>query len=176
MNASSAASGLMTLSEVKNSGNGSMAKSVIAYANDPGNSVQPQSIIDYDDAGVAVKVDFDYDQYGNVTNKREYGFQIGGTWQVRRRTNCTYSTDSNYMTRYLRSLATEVKVYDALENTSDADDLLISKSAFVYDNYAATGGWKATQACPSRPATIRLFIRRALHTAATSRARHSGVT
>ena len=43
-----------------------------------------QSVVAYDETGQQTKVSFDYDQYGNVLNKREYGFQISGAWQVRR--------------------------------------------------------------------------------------------
>ena len=110
-----------------------MATSVFTYANDPGGSIQVQSITDINDAGQEILTDFDYDQYGNVTNKREYGLKIGGSWQVQRRTNFTYSTDSNYITRYLRNLVTETKVYDGLNN-------IIAKSAFTFDDYGSTGG------------------------------------
>jgi RHS repeat-associated protein len=150
-NASSTADGLVVQSEVKNDTGLSMAKSVIAYANDPGGAKQVQSAINYDDTNAATKVDFDYDQYGNITNKRDYGFPIGGLWQVRRRINYTYSTDANYITRYLRSLVTEVNAYDALENTSDADDVLIAKTALVYDDYTATGGMEGYTGLPKPP-------------------------
>src|SRR5882724_2368685 len=116
------------------------AASTVTYANDPGGSIQVQSITASNDLGQQTYVTLDFDQYGNVTNKREYGFQIGGAWQVRRRTNFAYSTDSNYTSRYLRSLVTETKVYDALQNTNDADDVLIAKTAFTLDDYGATGG------------------------------------
>ncbi|HXG95207.1 MAG TPA: hypothetical protein VNN73_22920, partial [Blastocatellia bacterium] len=72
-NASSIANGLMVQSEIKR-GSTSYAKSVVNYANDPGGYKQVQSVIAYDDAGAGVKTDFDYDQYGNVLNKREYGY------------------------------------------------------------------------------------------------------
>jgi len=146
-NAASAANGLLVQSEIKNSSGGSMSKSVTAYANDPGGSVQPQSVISYDDANAPAKIDFNYDAYGNVTNKREYGFQIAGAWQVRRRTNYTYLTAVNYINNYLRSLVTEAKVYDALENTNDADDLVIAKTSYVYDDYAVTGGMNDYGCC-----------------------------
>lgn len=133
-------SGLLTQAEIKNSSGSSMSKTVTTYANDPGGSVQPQAMISYDNTGIQTKVDFDYDAYGNLVNTREYGFQIGGTWQVRRRANVVYSTDSNYTSRYLRSLATEARIYDALQNTNDADDVLIAKSAYTFDDYASTGG------------------------------------
>jgi len=139
-NASSIANGLVTQTEIKNSIGASMSKTVTTYVNDPGGSVQPQSVISYDDTNTPTKLDFDYDFYGNPTNKRDYGFQIAGAWQVRRRTNYTYITDTNYTTRYLRSLVTESKTYDALQNLNDADDILIAKTANIYDDYASTGG------------------------------------
>ncbi len=150
-NTSSVANGLLVQSEVKNSVGASMAKTVFSYANDPGGSVQPQSVTAYDDAATATKVDFDYDQYGNVVNKRDYGFQIGGGWQVRRRTNFAYSTNIDYTSRYLRSLVTELKVYDALENTNEADDVVIAKTALTYDDYAATGGMEGYTGAPKPP-------------------------
>jgi len=150
-NVSSVANGLLTQTEIKNSSGASMSESVTTYANDPGGSVQPQSVIAYDDTNTPTKLHFDYDANGNVTNKRDYGFQIGGVWQVRRRTNLTYSADSNYTTRYLRSLVTETKVYDALQNTNDADDVLIAKTAFTLDDYGATGGMEGYTGAPKPP-------------------------
>jgi len=139
-NGASVENGLLTQTEIKNGSGASMSKTVTAYANDPGGSVQPQSVVAYDETNTPTKVDFDYDSYGNPINKREYGFQIAGQWQVRRRTGFTYSTDSNYTSRYLRSLVTEVRVYDALQNTNDADDILIAKTSNTFDDYASTGG------------------------------------
>lgn len=139
-NTLSLSNGLLTQTEIKNGGGASMGKTVNAYANDPGGSLQPQSLITYDDTGTPTKVDFDYDSYGNLANKREYGFQIAGAWQVRRRTNSTYLTGSNYTSLYLRGLVTEVRMYDALQNINDADDVLIARTSKTYDDYASTGG------------------------------------
>ena len=33
-----------------------------------------------------------------------------------------------------------VEVFDALQNTNDADDVMIAKSSYVYDNYVSMGG------------------------------------
>ena len=75
----------------------SLAKTVLTYVNDGGGSPQVQSVTSYDDNnGSPVKVDFDYDSYGNITNKREYGYQISGAWQVRRRTHLDLFTDTAY--------------------------------------------------------------------------------
>jgi RHS repeat-associated protein len=100
-------------------------------------------VITYDDIGQQTKVDFDYDQYGNVVNKREYGYQINGTWQVRRRTHYSYVNWEPYLSAYIRDRQTEVDVYDALLNTNDADDVLIGKKVYGYDgsvleNYGGT--------------------------------------
>ncbi len=133
--------GLLTQSEIKNSGGTSMAKSVITYANDPGGSPQVQTVISYDDAtpnANQTKVDFDYDAYGNVTNTREYGFQDAGAWKVRRRSRSVYKTDTAYVDAYLRSLVIESDVYDAQLDTSDANDVLIAKTTYTIDDY--TGG------------------------------------
>jgi RHS repeat-associated protein len=135
----SASSGLLLQSEIK-SGSTSYSKTVSSYTTDPGGSTQVQSLVAYDDTGAQSKVDFDYDQYGNILNKREYGYQVSGAWQVQRRTHNTYKIDSAYINAYFRSLPIEVDVYDALANLNDADDVLIAKSTFIYDDYASTGG------------------------------------
>ncbi len=136
----SVANTLMIQSEVKNSTGGSMAKSTFTYANDPAGYPQIQSVTSYDDAGTPTKVDFDYDSYGNVTNSRQYGYQISGQWQVRRRSRSVFKTDSAYINAYLRSLVIESDVYDAQQNTNDADDVMIAKTTITYDDYQAMGG------------------------------------
>ena len=134
--------GLLTQSEIKTSGGVSMAKSVISYANDPGGQPQVANVTSYDDAATPnqTKVDFDYDSYGNVTNSREYGFQVSGQWKVRRRAHIVYKTDASYVNIYLRSLVIESDVYDALLDTNDANDVLMAKTTLTYDDYAAMGG------------------------------------
>src|SRR5262249_56728509 len=86
------------------------------------------------------KADFDYDQYSNVVNRRDYGFKVNGTWQVRRRTHYSYVNWEPYLSKYIRNRVTETDVYDALFNTNDADDVLIGKTTAAYDNYAAMSG------------------------------------
>jgi RHS repeat-associated protein len=128
--------GLLTQTEIKNSVGTSFAKVVCTYINDPGGSPQVQSVIGFDEVQPTpnqIKVDFDYDSYGNVTNKREYGYQAGGVFQLQRRTQITYTTDPSYINAYLRSLPIEVDVLDAGSN-------LVAKSTNTYDNYAAYGG------------------------------------
>ncbi len=120
-------------SELTSSTNVTFAKSVYAYANDPSGSPQVQSMTSYDETNTATKVDFDHDQYGNVTNKREYGEKIGGVWKVRRRTLTTYIPYQQYIDAYQRSLPMRIEVFDALENTNDADDVLVQKTEYQYD-------------------------------------------
>jgi RHS repeat-associated protein len=150
-NVSSIANGLLVKSEIKNSTGGSMSKFVNDYVNDPGGSPQVQAITSYDDTATPTKVDFDYDQYGNVTNNRHYGFQISGQWQVRRRTRTVYKTDSNYVNAYLRDRVIESDTYDAQLNTSDADDVLIAKSTYTLDDYNAMGGMENYGGPPTPP-------------------------
>jgi RHS repeat-associated protein len=135
----SPASGLLIQSDTLNY-SGVYSQSVsTAYANDPGGSPQVQSVITHDNIGGQIQVNYDHDQYGNVTNMREFGYQVSGVWDVRRRTHYVYVTDSNYINKYMRSLMTEKDVYDALLDNNDANDVLIAKSTFQYDNYAAMG-------------------------------------
>jgi hypothetical protein len=137
------ANGVLTQSEIKTSGGSSMSKSVISYANDPGGEPQVSNVVNYDDGTPSAnqtKVDYDYDTYGNVTNTREYGFQMSGQWQVRKRTLNVYKTDTSYVNAYLRGLVIETDTYDALLNTNDADDVLLAKTTFTCDDYAAMSG------------------------------------
>jgi RHS repeat-associated protein len=123
-----------TLRELKNSLNQTLSKTAYAYTTDPGGSTAVQSVINTDETGQQTKIDFDYDAYGNVVNKREYGFKISGQWQVRRRTHYSYVTWEPYVSSYVRNRVTLVEVYDALGNTNDADDVMIGKTVYAYDN------------------------------------------
>lgn len=78
--------------------------------------------------------DFDYDSYGNVLNRREYGFQQSGSFVVRRRSRSVYKTDAAYLNAYLRSVLIESDVYDALLDTVDSNDVLIAKTTYDIDN------------------------------------------
>ena len=129
-NGSSPANGRVIQSEIKYS-TASLGKTLLTYVNDGGGSPQVQSVTSYDDNNTPVKMDCDYDAMGNITNKREYGYQVSGAWQVRRRTHLTY---------YSPTLPNLVEVYDALLNTNDGDDVLIAKSSYAYDNYVSMGG------------------------------------
>ncbi len=93
-----------------------------------------QSVVSTDETGQQTKVDFDYDSNGNVVNRREYGFKISGAWQARRRTHYSYINWEPYLSAYIRDRAWMVEVFDALQNTSDADDVLIGKTVMAYDN------------------------------------------
>jgi len=142
-NTLSVANGLLTQTEIKTSGGASMEKSVITYANDPGGQPQVANVVSYDDGTPSpnqTKIDYDYDSYGNVANTREYGFQVSGLWKVRRRSHNAYKSDASYVNAYLRNLVIESDVYDALLDTNDANDVLMEKTIFTYDDYAAMGG------------------------------------
>jgi RHS repeat-associated protein len=119
---------------LKNSSNQTLSKTEYGYTTDPGGSTAVQAVITTDEIGQQTKVDFDYDSYGNVVNTREYGFKISGLWQVRRRTHYTYLNWEPYISAYIRNRVTEVDVYDALQNTYDADDVLVGKTVYSYDN------------------------------------------
>ncbi|MEK6410559.1 MAG: hypothetical protein AABN34_26845 [Acidobacteriota bacterium] len=120
--------------ELKNSSNQTLSKTECTYTTDPGGSTAVQSVITTDETGQQTKVDFDYDAYGNAVNTREYGFKISGQWKVRRRTHNTYITWEPYVSAYMRNRVVMVEVFDALQNTNDADDVLIGKSEYGYDN------------------------------------------
>ena len=123
-----------TVRRLKNSSGQTLSKTEYAFTTDAGGSTVVQSAITTDETGQQTKVDFDYDQYGNVVNKREYGFKISGLWQARRRTHYNYVNWEPYLSAYIRNRVTEVDVFDALQNTNDADDVLIGKSLYGYDN------------------------------------------
>jgi RHS repeat-associated protein len=133
------ANGRLVQSEVKNYSGTSFRKTVTAYANDPGGSPEVHSVMTYDDTGTPTQVNYDYDQYGNMTNMREFGYQVSGVWNVRRRSHYTYVTDSNYTNKYMRNLVSEKDTYDALLDNNDSNDVLIAKSTYQYDNYAVMG-------------------------------------
>jgi hypothetical protein len=158
-NSASPAKGLLVQSEIKSSGGASFGKSNLAYVNDGGGSPVVQSVTAYDDASPAnqAKADFDYDQYGNITNKRDYGFQSGGVWQVRRRSHFTYKTEAAYINGYQRGVVTLAEVFDALGNTNDADDVLIAKTSYTHDDYESMGGMETYSGAPMPPGYFGSF-------------------
>jgi hypothetical protein len=152
----SPAYGLVTRLDIQDAYGNQYRKILYNYAIDPGGSSQVQSITTYDETNTPTMVNFDYDAYGNVANKREFGYQVSGVFQVRRRTHTTFLTSSSYMAAYMLNRPTELDVYDALLNTNDADDVLIAKKTIAYDQY--TGGLndygaKAAQLAISVPTT-----------------------
>jgi RHS repeat-associated protein len=170
---------LLMRSQVKNSSGGVMAKSEIAYVVDSGGTTQVQSVISYDDSlaanppgnGNPVKTDFDYDQHGNVTTTREYGFQVSGAWQTRRRTLAIYKTDSAYINAYLRGLVIESDVYDGKETTSEADDVLMAKTTNTLDDYSSMQGMEGYSGQPEATNHLTSF-----NTSYTTRGNVTGVT
>ena len=159
------ANGRLVRSEVKY-GAATFVKSVLTYANDGAGSPQVQSATTYDDAGVPVKLDFDYDMHGNITNRREYGFQVSGVWQVRRRAHTTYASIAGAV-----NLPTEVDLYDALLDTNDANDVMIAKSTFAYDNYASMGGMENYGGTANPPGHLSWY-----NTSVTARGNVTGTT
>jgi RHS repeat-associated protein len=123
-----------TVRRLKNNSGQTLSKTEYTFTTDPGGSTVVQSVTATDETAQQTKVDFDYDQYGNVVNKREYGFKISGLWQARRRTHYDYVNWEPYLSAYIRNRVREVDVFDALQNTNDADDVLIGKSAYGYDS------------------------------------------
>jgi RHS repeat-associated protein len=159
--------------ELRSSTNTTLSKTVSSLTTDPGGSTALQSIIAYDDATPSnqTRVDFDYDQYGNVVNKREYGYQIGGAWQVRRRTRYSYVNWEPYLTAYIRNCVTETDVYDALQNTNDSDDVLVGRTVAGYDSYGAMGGMENYGGTAAPPGHLSSY-----DTSKTTRGNLTGVT
>jgi RHS repeat-associated protein len=135
----SPAYGLLTRLDIQDAYGNQYRKILYNYALDPGGSPQVQSITTYDETNTPTMVNFDYDGNGNVANKREFGYQVSGVFQVRRRTHTTYLTDPNYIAAYMLNRPTEVDIYDALLNTNDADDVMIAKKTIAYDQYGSSG-------------------------------------
>ena len=150
-NTSSAANGLLTSVEIKNSSGSTMEKTIFSFANDPGGSPQMKSAIRYDDAGVPIQVNFDYDSTGTGVERREFGFQVAGAWVVRRRFHVVFTTAGG------AHLPVEADIFDGILNTSDADDVLISKTTYAYDNYAAMGGMEDYQGTANPPGHLPGF-------------------
>jgi RHS repeat-associated protein len=134
-NASHLANGLVSQAGVYNN-----AASIVTYANDPGGSVQAESIKTINNIGQETYTTLEYDQYGNLTNVREYGFQHNSSWVVRRRTRNVYKTTTSYVNAYLRNLVIETDVYDAQLDTNDGNDVLLAKTTYTHDDYNAMGG------------------------------------
>lgn len=157
--------------ELRSATGSTLSKTASTLTTDPGGSTALQSVIRYDNIGQQTKVDFDYDQYGNIVNQRECGFQIGGAWKVRRRTHYSYVNWEPYLSAYIRNRLTETDVYDALQNTSDADDVLVGKTVIGYDSYSAMGGMENYGGTAAPPGHLSSY-----GTSTTTRGNVTGVT
>jgi hypothetical protein len=77
---------------------------------------------------------------------------VSGAWQVRRRTRTTYASIAAAV-----NLPTEVDLYDALLNSNDADDVMIAKATYAYDNYVSMGGIEDYGGTASPPGHLSWF-------------------
>jgi hypothetical protein len=91
---------------------------------------------------------------------------VSGVWQVRRRTHTTYTSIGGAV-----NLPTEVDVYDALLDTSDANDVMIAKSTYAYDNYASMGGMEYYNGAANPPGHLSWY-----NTSLTTRGNVTGTT
>jgi RHS repeat-associated protein len=130
-------SGLLAQSEIK-LGTQSYAKLLYTYGNDPGGSPEVTTAKSYDDTGTPRRVDYGYDQYGNVTSKLEYGFQVNGPWL--RKTTTTYQ-GSPYTTSFVLNRATGINIYDS--NNSQA-----AGTSYSYDGYGSIVGYSQQSSAP----------------------------
>ncbi|MGH9764813.1 MAG: RHS repeat domain-containing protein, partial [Blastocatellia bacterium] len=122
--------GLLAQAEIK-LGAKSYSKMSYTYASDPGGSQQVVSAKQYDDTGTAKRIDYGYDQFGNITSVLEYGFQVNGTWQVQRKTLCSYE-GTPYTTNHILRLVTAQNLYDPNNNQ-------IAGTSYAYDGYGGVG-------------------------------------
>jgi RHS repeat-associated protein len=119
-----------------------LAKQVMTYVTGPDGEVEVEKIETFDEAGQGTLVGFVYGSYGRVTNRHEYGYKQGGSYQIRRRALYEYVNAQGYLdARFLR-LISRTSVYDAKNNDNPADDALMAKTETVYDGYTdpAVGG------------------------------------
>ncbi|HEY6334123.1 MAG TPA: RHS repeat-associated core domain-containing protein [Blastocatellia bacterium] len=133
-NASAAAYGLMTESQIFNSSNASMRNYVYSYAPDPGGAEEISNLIVYDDTNTPVQTNYDYNSVGMIEDKREFGFQVSGAWDVRRRTHVSYTTAGG------AQKPSAVDVYNGNLQNNDSDDVLVAETTYTYDDYSALGG------------------------------------
>jgi hypothetical protein len=130
-------SGLLAQSEIK-LGTQSYAKMVYTYGNDPGGAPQIMTAKSYDETGTPRRVDYGYDQYGNVTSKLEYGFQVNGPWL--RKTTIAYQ-GGPYITNFMLNRPQGVNVYDPNNNQ-------IAGASYSYDGYASIVGYSQQSSAP----------------------------
>jgi RHS repeat-associated protein len=130
-------SGLLAQSEIK-LGTQSYAKMVYTYGNDPGGAPEVTTAKSYDDTGTPRRVDYGYDQYGNVTSKLEYGLQVNGPWL--RKTTLTYQ-GAPYTASFMLNRVIGLNVYDP-NNTQ------IAGTSYSYDGYASIVGYSQQSSAP----------------------------
>jgi hypothetical protein len=130
-------SGLLAQSEIKLETQ-SYAKTVYAYGSDPGGAPQVMTAKPYDDTGTPRRVDYGYDQYGNVTSELEYGFQVNGPWL--RKTTLTYLA-APYTASFMLNRVGGVSVYDPT-NTQ------VAGTSYSYDGYGSIVGYSQQYTAP----------------------------
>jgi hypothetical protein len=130
-------SGLLAQSDIK-LGTRSYAKMVYTYGADPGGAQQVVTAKAYDDTGTPRRVDYGYDQYGNVTTKLEYGFQVNGPWL--RKATLAYA-GAPYTASFMLNRVTGINVYDPT-NTQ------IAGTSYTYDGYGSIVGYSQQSTAP----------------------------
>jgi RHS repeat-associated protein len=93
------------------------------------------------DTNQVTKQTFDYDQFNNQTDSRDYDYGVGAAGALLRRTHTDYLTTNpangvDYTSRdtaHIRNLPAQVSVFDA----AGAEQ---SRSTFEYDYYVSSGG------------------------------------
>jgi RHS repeat-associated protein len=130
-------SGLLAQSEIK-LGTQSYAKMVYTYGTDPGGATQVVTAKSYDDTGTPRRVDYGYDQYGNVTSKLEYGFQVNGPWL--RKTTISY-LGGPYTASFILNRVGVVNIYDPNNNQ-------IAGTSYSYDGYGSIVGYSQQSSAP----------------------------
>lgn len=102
-----------------------------------------------------------FGQFGRLMELREYGFRDGGSFKLRRLTSYTYfDGGAGYTDLGLLQLIREVKVFDTKLNGDPADDVLIARTRYTYDDnsnpdwslekYGLTHGC-SPPSCPAPP-------------------------
>ena len=102
--------------------------------------IQIGTVNTWDDVLNRTRISYDYSINARLTNVYEYGLRDSGSFKVRRRTSFSYSDDAGILGASMYHLVTQVKVYDALFDNDDTNDVLKAKTIFSYDNYAVKGG------------------------------------
>jgi hypothetical protein len=119
-----------------------LRKSVYTYVAGIDGGIQIESVETFDEGAQPepTKVSYNYGSYGRLKNVYEYGYKQSGTYKVRRRTFMNYKDTQVLLDLNMKQLVDNVKVYDGLNNTNDADDVEVARTQYSYDNYAIKGG------------------------------------